>query len=453
MSWETALIGTILSDPASYHEAGHLLPSDFNGANQIIWAEIISMVQQDSNIDNRTIVENLRRSPDWQRMADNDTPENYIARLIQDRGTNVKNYAHEVLAASTRRAMKRNAALIAAAAEDENRQLEEILDYAENQIMRLRRSRADNGYTLGDLFALFMPRFQAQLDGTFVPAWKPQVEVVRSMMKYAEDSETIIIAARPGNGKSSYIRFEFLKAAMGNPELNLTPKKPVIFNLDNDKLDYPRNLLALYTGIDNQKIKEPRLLSSRELQMINKGAKYLSSVPLRIEEASGWTAAMIVRRALELRQKGELDIMAVDYIQQVRNGIANRNEDVGTTISLIRAFGMTHGVPQFVASQMSRAVEQRGNDNGPLLSDLRDSGVLEQDGSIIMFPRVSWDRQPTIAQVSRWRKNLDARGNPLENPIVVPVRFHFEKNRNGPIGLSPEVAWDKSTGNYEAVPA
>ncbi len=69
MSWETALLGTIIFDPASYHEAGDLIPSDFTGYNQLVWAEISHLAQHDNAIDSRAIIESLRNSVDWRRLG------------------------------------------------------------------------------------------------------------------------------------------------------------------------------------------------------------------------------------------------------------------------------------------------------------------------------------------------------------------------------------------------
>ena len=171
----------------------------------------------------------------------------------------------------------------------------------------------------------------------------------------------------------------------------------VIFNLDNDKMDYARAFVSLDSNIPNTKLRNPQLLSAEEMARVRQSAENVAALPIRIEQASGMSALEITRKARELKQKGELDIMAVDYIQQVNNGKQSRNDDVGFSISTIRNFGMRHGIPQFIASQLSREIERRngGGNAEPQLSDLRDSGTLEQDASIIIFPRVSWGSRRT----------------------------------------------------------
>lgn len=452
MSWETALIGTVLSDPASYHEAGTLVPSDFVvHEHQILWAEISAMIVQEGELDTRTIVENLRNSQDWAGLGVSTevSPERFIANLIEDRGTTPRIYADRIVEESMRRAIQRNAALIAAAAQDENKPVSELVDYAENQIMRIRRDRTDETYSMADLMGIFIPRMEAQIDGSFVPIWQPAVPEMLRMISYAEDTETILIAGRPGHGKSSYLRYEFYHAAMGGKEM-------VIFNLDNDKMDYPRNLISLHTGIDNQKIKNPQRLNPMELNQIKEAAKELSTIPLTIVNTMGWSAQMITRKVLELKQKNKLDVMAVDYVQQIRNpGSLNNNDNVGLSMSTLRSFGGQHGIPQLIAAQLSRDIERRsqnGENALPQNADLRDSGNLEQDATIICFPRVSWKNLPSVAEQHRFPENILPNGDFNETPTVVPVRFYITKNRNGPIGPTREVAWNKSTGDYYEAP-
>jgi len=444
VSWETALLGTIIFDPASYHEAGDLIPSDFTGYNQLVWAEISHLPQHDNAIDSRAIIESLRNSVDWRRLGGDRTPEEYLATLINDRGATPAVYAKEILDASIRRNLQQNIAMIAAAAVEEGRSIEELLDYSETKIMALRRNRDQNGFSMADLMGLFIPRLEGMLNGTITPIWRPKVLQLQEVISYIEDTETIIVAARPGQGKSSYIRYEFLK------EARMNGKKMVIFNLDNDKMDYARAFVSLDSNIPNTKLRNPQLLSAEEMARVRQSAENVAALPIRIEQASGLSALEITRKARELKQKGELDIMAVDYIQQVNNGKQSRNDDVGFSISTIRNFGMRHGIPQFIASQLSRDIERRngGGNAEPQLSDLRDSGTLEQDASIIIFPRVTWgSAEPVISEQQRFPENM-VNGRFLERPIVVPIRFFVLKNRNDTTGATGEIAWNKSTGNY-----
>src|SRR5512138_17924 len=136
MSWELAVIGTALNDPGTMAEAEDLLPSDFTGTNQSVWAEMLGLNRRNS-LEAATLAASLQASGAFR--------ENEAATLIRDamqaRGTNIREFVDQVLSTSTKRALRRSAALIAAEADGNDRTADELLDYAETQIMSLRRNR------------------------------------------------------------------------------------------------------------------------------------------------------------------------------------------------------------------------------------------------------------------------------------------------------------------------
>jgi replicative DNA helicase len=123
--WEKSLIGTVLADAQSYDAAQDLLPSDFTGANQIIWAELMPLATRNA-LDARSLVNALRQSQDWDRVEQlTSGTEAYFAECFQMRGTQAAEYANQVLEASIKRGLKRNAALIAAEADGNQRSADE----------------------------------------------------------------------------------------------------------------------------------------------------------------------------------------------------------------------------------------------------------------------------------------------------------------------------------------
>ncbi len=108
-------------------------------------------------------------------------------------------------------------------------------------------------------------------------------------------------------------------------------------------------------------------------------------------------------------------------------------------------------VPVMCAAQLSRAIESRGPNSEPYLADLRESGSLEQDATVVMFVRPVWSTSPSREMVARFPENTDERG--LRLPVIraAPVRFHVLKNRNGPTGVTSEIKWSKHTGNFQTL--
>jgi replicative DNA helicase len=440
MSWELAVIGTALTDPGSMAEAEDLLPSDFTGTNQSVWAEILALHNRRA-LEVATLSAALQTSGNFR--------EGELASLLHDalaaRGASMREFVDQVLSASTRRSLRRSAALIAAEADGNDKTADELLDYAETQIMGLRRNRV-SGFSLGDIIAVFMPRLQGMLDGTFKPAWTPFTQAVRDIIKYAEDTDLIVVAARPGEGKSSWLRFEADKS-IHLPE----PEGVLIFNYDNDNMDYARWFIAMETGIDSDKLKEPRLMSEEELSRVRAAAEDLARRPLYIESAYG-DIHWIKRTTRKYVSERKIKRMCLDYAQKVNNGMDGDNANIEATTQGLREINMQLHIPILAASQLNREIEKRGvNDQTPMLSDLRGSGALEQDGTIVMYPRAMW-RNPSDAEQRQFPENVDrSTGRLYPRMKAIPIQFYVQKNRNGSSGVSTPVKWVKSTNRYETL--
>jgi replicative DNA helicase len=435
MTWHTAVIGTVLMNPSSMVEAETLLPSDFSGDDQAVWAEMLSL-HRNNSLDLRTLSMIL---------AENHIipiPETYLHRVLEDRVGNISEAVRRVEDEAVRKNLKKNAALIAAEADNQARTVQELTDYAEQRILSSRRDRS-NGQSLADVISLFMPRMEGMIAGTFHPAWVPKVDAVRQVLKYAEDTDLIIVAGRPGEGKSSYARFEaYHHAANGHPVL--------IFNYDNDPIEFARWFIAIDTGIDAGKMKDPRFLTAADLTAVRHSAESLVRLPLYIESERG-DAAWIKRTTRRHVAEHHIELGIVDYIQQVMNGHEKRNDDVSITTASIRDLNQQLRIPFIGNSQMNREVERRGRESGPTLTDLRDSGSIEQDGTIVVFPYGVWS-DPTDAQLRQFPENIDQRnGRTFGRPKAVPVQFIVAKNRNGECGKSSLVKWVKSNNRYEAI--
>ena len=140
----------------------------------------------------------------------------------------------------------------------------------------------------------------------------------------------------------------------------------------------------------------------------------------------------------------------LDYAQQVFNGKEKKNDDVSITSQYVRKINGALKIPMLVAAQLNREYERRGREGGPKLSDLRNSGYLEQDATIVVFPVNVWS-DPTEANFRQYPENVDQRTNRVyPQPKAVPVQFDVAKNRNGETGRSAVVKWVESTNRYVA---
>jgi replicative DNA helicase len=234
------------------------------------------------------------------------------------------------------------------------------------------------------------------------------------------------------------------------------------FELDGDGLflledftvthnsSYPRYLIAKRSGVDSMLLKSPRMMNEHQLERVKEAAEALARTPIRIYNAAGMNASQIVRLARKSIVEDHTKLIMMDYIQLVSNGIESRVNDISETSRLFRVCALQYGVPWMVAAQLSRAIETRSRDDAnPKLSDLRDSGSLEQDATIVMFPR-SWGNAGPV-QYGQYPENLDRAGHLLPRPKAVSVWFHVLKNRNGDTGVSDEVKWSKHLDKFQTL--
>jgi replicative DNA helicase len=447
IGWEKAVIGTILCDPSTIETASELLPSDFTGCHQIIWAEMLSLHQRDA-LEIRALVESLRSSNQLDSLGSMDggdiRGEAYVADIMGSRGEAVDEYATRVLGASIKRQLAMLGALIRAEAEDDRITAEEASDHAEQRLMGLRRNRmAGTGVTIGDILAVYMPRLDGLRAGEIQPAWTPNISALRNVIQYAEQEDFILVAARPGEGKSSLLRFEAHALAQRQ-----TPV--VIFNLENSQIEYARSFLALRTGIDSTLLKTPRLLSEEQMDLIRHEAERLARMPLHVVTLGAPSIDEVERISRHYISHFGIKMIMLDYIQLVDNGAKSKVDDVSISSQGARAMALRYNVPVMAAAQLSREIVKRGDDAEPELSDLRNSGSLEQDATIAMFPRFVW-KNPTPNQMAAFPENVDENGNLYPGVKAAPIHIFVKKNRNGPTSTTEPILWVKSTGEFRTL--
>ncbi len=325
------------------------MPTDFSGKNQVAWSNILGL-HNSGGFDANAVRLALENDPEWRRQLSGDGNTNdYLREVLTYRGLTMQVYADKVLEASVKRAVRRSAALIAITAEEEGASANDVLDYAEQQIMQLRRTRMNEGVMIGDILSLFITRLDGMIEGTVRPAWTPSVTAVKDVIGFAEPSEFMVIGGRPGEGKSSYLRVEHydLSVIHGIPS--------AIINMENDPIEYAKFMIALHTGIDSRRLKDPRQLSRQDVENVKQAAREINSKPLKIVTMAAPTVAEINRTARKLIHEMDIKLLGVDYIQLARNGLEKRVDDIATTTAGLRAFALANGV-----SGLSRKPAQPG---------------------------------------------------------------------------------------------
>ena len=224
----------------------------------------------------------------------------------------------------------------------------------------------------------------------------------------------------------------------------LHDRKTTIFNLENGPLEYARWLVASIVNIDGDFLRNPKRLTAEQLTAVKAAIAHLKAIPLNIVTMGSPKAADVARVMMTEIESGSKTLW-LDYIQLVKNGITNTNDDIAVSSQTFRAIALNNSIPVIVASQFSRNIETRGENADPVLSDLRGSGTLEQDSTHVISLRAKW-ANPTQEQLNSFPENVNS---PKVNAI--PLNAHVLKSRNSGVGVSGAIKWTKSTNRFQGI--
>jgi replicative DNA helicase len=240
-------------------------------------------------------------------------------------------------------------------------------------------------------------------------------------------SDLIILAARPSLGKTALA----LSLAYNIAKPTNADGGPVgVFSLEMSVSQLTQRLLAMHTGLDLQRLRTGNL-SADELHRAMRGIGELSEVPIHIDDTAGLSIADLQRRARRMHAKHGLAVLVVDYLQLMSGAKSeNRVQEVSEISRGLKVLARELDIPVLALSQLSRAVEARQS-KIPLLSDLRESGSLEQDADIVAF----------IYREEVYDKETDKQGL---------AELHIAKHRNGPPGVIP-LRFDAHTTRFQTL--
>jgi replicative DNA helicase len=446
---EEILLGTLIAYPDTYDAAQGLRSTDFTGTNRNLF-ERIQYLQGEESLSHRALVETLRDDSLLMLIGNNNLRgEAYINYLVDqaDRAS-INVFVNRVEEIAIRKSLEEFAGLLTVSARDTSQPIEDVVSRAEKRVFDIRRRNLeDRGLNLGEILSVFMPRMEGMRAGTITPAWVPPVGAVKDLIDYVDRTDMVILAGRPGEGKSSALRFDALETAKRGQHVTT-------FNLENDELEYAKFALAAEAKVDSGKLKNPRLLSNAESQRILEANERIVNIPWTVVTLSSPNISKIVNLARKSVAENHSGLIQVDYLQLIRNAVGgNRVEDLSETTGLLRGAALKLKVPIIAACQLSRSIEYRGEASPPQLSDLRESGSIEQDATQVWFIRSMWHNPPNPAELvsTRFPENFDREGSPLPAIKAIPVQYYVQKNRNGPIGRTTPIKWRKDIGVFQSL--
>lgn len=396
---EDAVIGSILINPQTYYDVAAFLKTDdfFIRRNGWIWDAFQRLHERGVPIDILTVSEEL----DAQGRLNETGGVPYLSTLVNNIPTTLhaEAYGRIVEESSIRRRMLEAANQIARLAYNENTSLETAMDDAAKAIFGVSEDRVRSDLQpISDVIKDYnshLAILAARSDEIFgVPTGFTDLD---RLLIGLQPSDFILVAGRPGQGKTGFLITVAKNAAQKYQ------KHVAIFSLEMSNDQLVQRLVAQETGIDSQRLRTGRL-EDNEWDLFYEACDSLTKTRIFLDDTPAITPLQLRTKCRRLHLEYRLDLIIVDYLQLMSSGrrIDNRVQEVSEISRYLKVLARELNVPVLAAAQLSRAVEQRA-DKTPVLSDLRESGSLEQDADVVMFiyrpDQYEKEAMPNVAKI------------------------------------------------------
>ena len=410
---ERAVLGALLIDPEAIGEiAAFLKPEDFyRERHRAIYAARFDLYERREPGDFVTLVDALRRRGQLDAVGG----ASYLTELVNDVPTavHVEHYARIVEHCALMRRLINAAGKIAGVGYENPPDVDRALDQAEQYLFDVSQRRVSQDFTslreaLRAYFDTIEYLHQHKGEVVGVPSGFHDLDQLTGGL---HASDLIIIAGRPGVGKTG-----FALSIVRNVAARFQAPA-AIFSLEMSTEQLVQRLLCMEASVDSQRIRTG-FIDEFEWRRISEAFGVLSDAPIYIDDSAGITTNELRMKARRLKSESDLKLIVVDYLQLMQGrGLENRVQEVSEISRSLKGLARELDVPVIALSQLSRAVESR-QDHRPMLSDLRESGSIEQDADIVMF----------IHREELYKPDTDRKG--IADIIIA-------KHRNGPVGQIP----------------
>ena len=377
---EEAVLGSILIDPEALDRVSFLADSDFYIIkHQWAWAASLALRDRRQPLDAVT----LRRELETRGQLDEIGGPAYLTYLmtVVPTAIHAEGYATLVAQAANRRRLLAAASDIAQLAYDESTADDQVNDRAEQVIFKARRTAGARAIKpLAQTVVEYFNRIEYLYEHRGEPLGVPTGLIdLDKMLGGLQKSDLIVVAARPGVGKTSLELNIALAAA------HRFHQRTLVFSLEMSYEQVTERLVAQTSEINSQSLRFGQLTDADWPSLVQ-ATSTLGEVPVWIDDTAGLSVGQVRAKARRFQAEHGLDLIVIDYLQLMTSErrSENRNQEISAISQGLKNLARELNVPVLVASQLSRAVEQR-TDKRPMLSDLRDSGAIEQDSDVIIF--------------------------------------------------------------------
>ena len=381
---EKSVLGSLLIDKESYFKVSDIVkPDDFYyPAHKEIYEAMLDLASTGQPIDIVTVTEALVRRKGLETAGG----RAYVSSLSQEVPTtaNAADYAKLVAEKAVLRRLISAAADITEKSYAEDLESKLVLDHAEQVIFDIAKRRQSNQFDrIQDVLETDIRSIrEIEKNGGKLPGLPSGFTALDRMTSGFQNSDLVILAARPSMGKSALMLNIAQNAAIKQH------KRVVIFSLEMSSEQLGMRLLAMEARVELSKMRNGTL-TQEDWDDVNGAIQRFSEADLVIDDTPGIGVMEMRNKCRRIGQERPIDLVIVDYLQmmsadKVGSG-ENRQQEVSQISRYLKQLARELRCPVIVLSQLSRAVEQRQGDKRPILSDLRESGAIEQDADVVMF--------------------------------------------------------------------
>ncbi len=423
---EKALLGALMINPNAVYDAADIVRSDsfYAGKHRTIYDAILSLYTKGEPIDVVTVASKL----DERKILQDIGGRAYLAELAGFAASpgSAGHYAAVVQTKYMLRMLIDAASKIGELGFAEDREIENVLDEAQQAVFAISNNSTMRSFSaIKEELAEAWERLESlqKHDGGMrgVPTGFPALD---TMLSGFQKSDLIILAARPSIGKTT-LALDIARQTAINHQTSVG-----FFSLEMSSQQLVDRMLAAQAGVNSWRLRTGKISKDDEFDRLQTGMAALSDAPIYIDDKSSNTVLAMRSTARRMKMEKGLGLIVIDYLQLITPSLVGANvSTVQQVTEISRALkGMAREleVPVLALSQLSRAVEQRGG--RPRLSDLRDSGSIEQDADVVMFIH-----------------REDMHGSRTENERNNVAEILIEKHRNGPVGKVDLIFDDQQT--------
>ena len=435
---EEVVLGAMMIDKKGVDEVIDILQPEafYKESHQLIFNSIISLFEKQDPIDIKTVSFQLKKDGNLNTVGG----DYYLIELSQkvSSSAHIEFHSRIILQKFIQRKLISISNEIIEDSYDETSDVFDLLDKAESRIYDIsQRNLKKNTQSAEDLVLAAKKKIEEISKKEGLSGIASGFGEIDRLTSGWQQSDLIIVAARPGMGKTA---FTLSMARNISVENNM----PVaFFSLEMSAIQLITRLISSETGLNSEKLRTGKL-EKFEWELLNVKVTNLENAPLYIDDTPSLSIFELRAKARRLSSQFGIKLIVVDYLQLMTLGSSqksgNREQEISTISRNLKALAKELDIPIIALSQLSRAVELRGGTKRPILSDLRESGAIEQDADIVSFLY-----RPEYYKIDEW-------DDEERSPALGQAEFIVAKHRNG--GLSSiKLKFINSLGKFENLSA